>query len=411
MTSNSAADATPSLIKFSKRKDVDNSEIASKPKNLNGYYCEHFFQRAEISQAGRVFMCCPSWLPVIIGDLNFQSMEEIWNGPRAQQVRAQIYENKNWPLCKHETCPRIQRRDLMEISKLEQMRNCEDLDNPNLVGMYHRLTDWEINAVKNKSTVADQMPNQVQIGTDESCNLYCPSCRVKKIMHTSGEIYEKRKKLNDKLFDELLSVPEDYKYEWWITGGGDPFGSKIFREKLQTLDLTNRPNTWIHMQTNGVMLTPKVWNSMSKIHSNIRSIIFSMDAATKHTYENLTRLGGDWDQLLKNINFVYDQYDSYKNFWINFSFVVQNCNYREIPDYLELVVKNWVDPGHKDSRATFSLILDWGHMDDHDERAVWKKNHPEHENFLQVLRDPRLTEWKRWADYGNMTTFWEQANE
>ena len=47
-----------------------------------------------------------------------------------------------------------------------------------------------------------------------------------------------------------------------ITGSGDPWGSKIFREKLWDLDLREYPNIAINFKTNGVMLTEKTWNKM-----------------------------------------------------------------------------------------------------------------------------------------------------
>ena len=76
------------------------------------------------------------------------------------------------------------------------------------------------------------MPHDIQIGSDESCNLYCPSCRNEKILHAKGNAYNKRKYLTDKLFDEIMNAPKDYWFDLWITGGGDPFGSKIFRERV-----------------------------------------------------------------------------------------------------------------------------------------------------------------------------------
>jgi MoaA/NifB/PqqE/SkfB family radical SAM enzyme len=405
VTSNSAADVAQSSIKLGRGAKLDQSLIASKPKDLNGRYCRHFFQRAEITAAGRVFMCCPNWLPVIIGDLNTQTMEEIWNSPAARKVRAQLFDGQNWPLCRHATCPKIQNDDLVIMDEIDARRADPDPGNYN----YHQLTDHEVRAIKNYSTIAEFFPQELQIGTDESCNLYCPSCRASKVMHANGKMYDKRKFLTDKIFDEILATPRWYPIKMWITGGGDPFGSKIFRERLQSLDLRDRPNTEIHFQTNGVMLTPKVWDSISNIHANIKSIIFSFDAGTKETYETKTRLGGHWDPLCKNVDYIFDNFHNTNIEYLNHNFVVQTCNYREIPDFIEMVNERWVDDGKRDSKATFSLILDWGHMSDYDERAVWKKTHPEHENFLQVLRDPRVTKYRH-VDFGNMQTFVEQAN-
>ena len=149
-------------------------------------------------------------------------------------------------------------------------------------------------------------------------------------------------------------------------------------------------------------------------------IIFSFDAGRKETYEQQTRLGGHWDQLVSNVDYVYNQIPSFKEELgtssvskfrsMSHNFVVQTCNYKEIPEFIQMVTDRWSSPG-KYSRATFSLIVDWGHMPDFEERAIWKPSHPEHQNFLQVLRDPRVANaHHKNVMFGNMKTLVEQAN-
>ena len=424
MTSNSVAgvvqSSTPDIIPKGRPKGYkphgwhqDDSELASRKKNLNGRFCSYFFTRAEVNVEGAVFMCCPYWLPVIVGDLNVNTMEEIWNGPKAQEIRNQLYDGRNWPFCKHNTCPKIQHAETALPLITDVINDSKK----------YRVDEHIAKSLRNKSPQANYLPHDIQVGTDESCNLYCPSCRNSKIIHAKGEKYEQRKSLTDKLFDEILAAPKDYYFDIWITGGGDPFGSKIFRERLQEMDLTDRPNTWLNFQTNGVMLTPKVWDSIHKIHNQIKQIVFSFDAGRKETYEQQTRLGGHWDQLVSNVDYVYNKIPSFKEelgmssvSWTNkframsHNFVVQTCNYREIPEFIQMVIDRWSSPG-KYSRATFSLIVDWGHMPDFEERAIWKPSHPEHQNFLQVLRDPIVANAPaKSVMFGNMKTLVEQAN-
>ena len=422
MTSNSVADAvqsSPDIIPVGKPKgwkpkgfNQDDSQLTADAKNLNGRYCGHFFNRAEISAYGGVFMCCPFWLPVVIGDLNVQTMEEIWNGEKAQEVRNQLWDGRNWPMCKHNTCPKIHNDELVIIDEIPQRRFSDNSED----SAYYNLTEYEVNAISTKSTVAEYLPHDIQVGTEESCNLYCPSCRNEKILHAKGNAYNKRKRLTDKLFDEIMAAPKDYWFDLWITGGGDPFGSKIFRERLQDMDLTDRPNTWLNFQTNGVMLTPKTWDSIHRVQRNIKSMIFSFDAGRKDTYEKETRLGGHWDQLVSNVDYVYSQMGDFKNYVSNnqdlnitHNFVVQTCNYKEIPEFIQMVKDRWWS-NKKPCRATFSLILQWGHMLDFEQRAIWKPTHPEHKDFLRVLQDPRVTDNSSMCNFGNMGTLVKQAN-
>ena len=85
-----------------------------------------------------------------------------------------------------------------------------------------------------------------------------------------------------------------------ITGSGDPWGSKIFREKLWDLDLREYPNIAMNFKTNGVMLTEKTWNKMWRIHDRVRALGVSWDACHETTY-NVTRRDGDYSNSYAKI--------------------------------------------------------------------------------------------------------------
>jgi hypothetical protein len=112
-----------------------------------------------------------------------------------------------------------------------------------------------------------------------------------------------------------------------ITGSGDPFYSKIYRNYLINFNSNTYPKLEdIKIITNGKMLNEKMWNSMSA-SKHIKSIEISIDAGTKFTYENITRLNGDWDVLIDNLNFL-STLTTIKNFCV--SFVVSEKNYLEM---------------------------------------------------------------------------------
>ena len=60
-------------------------------------FCAKPFKWFEVSQGnetGDVYMCCPSWLDMPIGNLTRQSVEEIWNGEKAQEIRRSILDGR-----------------------------------------------------------------------------------------------------------------------------------------------------------------------------------------------------------------------------------------------------------------------------------------------------------------------------
>jgi len=54
-----------------------------------------------------------------------------------------------------------------------------------------------------------------------------------------------------------------------VTGSGDPFGSKLFREFLFNTNGKDFPNVLFNLQTNGVMFTPKYWDKMKDTNYNL----------------------------------------------------------------------------------------------------------------------------------------------
>ena len=73
---------------------------------------------------------------------------------------------------------------------------------------------------------------------------------------------------------------------------------------------------------------------MKSVHPFVKSCEISIDAATQDTYENKTRIGGKWETLLKQLDFIINipTINSYI-----FSFVVQDSNYKEMYDFSQLI--------------------------------------------------------------------------
>ena len=146
----------------------------------------------------------------------------------------------------------------------------------------------------------------------------------------------------------------------------------FFRSFLQEFDSKKYPKVkTVHLHTNGNLWTPSMWNSMKNVHPYVGSVEISIDASNKETYD-IVRRNGDWDMLMENLDYIntLDTIDV-----ITLSFVVQNINYKEIFEFEKLKDRLNNIP---QVRTHYHKILDWGHMSDFDERAVWK---PEHRNY------------------------------
>ncbi len=72
-----------------------------------GHQCQYPYQRLTVAWNGKVPMCISDWdIENIIGDLNTQSIYEIWNGERMRQVKM---ENNNRNIVKYWPCRKCHR--------------------------------------------------------------------------------------------------------------------------------------------------------------------------------------------------------------------------------------------------------------------------------------------------------------
>ena len=363
------------------REDEDNfGQILNKEKkDLHNKFCVNPFDTFEVLKSGDVHLCCTTWLGKSIGNLNDSSVEEIFNSEKAKEIRRTINDG-TFEYCKHKICPKIQ-------------------------GDYLPSKEWVQKENPRYSEVENLSPKFYSLSYDESCNLSCPSCRVDKISWTEGPQYEKRKKLQDKILDYVLSEDNKEPCVLNVTGSGDPFGSKLFRELLFSMDGEKHPNVQIDIKSNGVMFSPAYWKKMKKIHNNFRNVYISLDATTKETYD-IVRRGGNWEAATNNVKFLSSLVK--KNFLkhLRLDFVVQHTNYKEIADFVRLGKELGA------CQVCFQLVTDWGTWgkEEYNNHCIWKKDHPEFENFIEVLKDPVLID-QPYVFLGNMKEYVDYANK
>jgi MoaA/NifB/PqqE/SkfB family radical SAM enzyme len=172
-----------------------------------------------------------------------------------------------------------------------------------------------------------------------------------------------------------------------ICSSGDPFSSKIYRPFLFELEGQRYPSLKINLNTNGVLLTPDIFHRMEKIHQNLGSIVISLDAARKETYD-IVRRGGDWSKLLKNIEYLAQKRREGKFSHLQLDFVVQDNNYREMPEFVKLGKSLKVD------KVYFQRISNWGTFSKTDflDKDIINLKHPLHQNFLSIASHPLMSD-------------------
>jgi sulfatase maturation enzyme AslB (radical SAM superfamily) len=120
------------------------------------------------------------------------------------------------------------------------------------------------------------------------------------------------------------------------------------------------------------------------ILKNLNSIGISIDGATKQTYESL-RVGGKFEKIIENLEFLKE----IKNFDVHLHFVVQQENYHEIEEIIELGLKYDVD------KIYLNKITDWNTIENFKEQAVWMKSHKENKNLLDIINKIKKMKFKK----------------
>lgn len=316
---------------------------------LKGRRCALPFSNFDTMPNGDVFMCCGDWLPVPIGNIYRNSAEEIWNSPVAEEIRASITDG-SYRYCSRLSCMDILNRNLPEAPKTPPPRE-----------------------------TYSGGPSRIVLSHDNSCNLSCPSCRSEVILAKK----EQQDRLNGLLGTVFMPLLRDANIVR-ISGSGDPFASNHYRALLKAIDRREYPQLQVHLHTNAQLFDEKAWLELD-LSGKVRHVEISIDAATADTY-GIVRRGGNFNRLLQNLHFIRTLRESGEIKELVFSFVVQQRNYREMPDFVRLAEEFRAD------FVDFRMILDWGvsSAEEFSRNFIGSVNHPEHQEYLEILRRPEL---------------------
>jgi organic radical activating enzyme len=332
-----------------------------KKVDLNDYVCGVPFAGLEIHEKDR-FLCCASWLKKYLPQNT--SPKEAWESHEANEIRESV-TNGSFRYCDKSQCP-----------YLHQLENFGEIGNTSVLHHKSKLpSELQSNIESFKKAIINP-PSTIQFSFDRTCNLKCPSCRVNLIVENSKGIDRVKKTIN-----EIETQYGKTTKRLYITGSGDPFVSVGFRDFLRNFDSRKWSSlSHIHLHTNATRWDEKMWESMSKVHKYIKSCEISIDAATKHTYENKVRVGGDWDQLIENLKFI-NTIKNLKN--IKTSFVVQQKNYKEMKMFYDLMLSIF----GKKVNVFYGKINNWGTFtnEEYETEKVWDVNHPDYFDFVNEV--------------------------
>nr|WP_315589907.1 radical SAM protein [Sphingomonas psychrotolerans] len=342
--------------------------------DLKSKFCMRPFHELDVLE-GSTHLCCANWLNLSTGDMaQAEKWQDIWNSPTAERIRASIHDG-SFRHCNKVSCPAIQANKLPGHTEVAAMS-----------------PKWRM-VVEQKETHLPHGPERVNLAYDKTCNLSCPSCRTEKIAADSAT----RARFDQLQERSILPMLKEAKIVF-ITGSGDPFASKNFRNLMERLDADAYPDLRFIIMTNAMLFNRREWDRFPALHGRVLSLQISIDAAAGPTHE-LLRRGARWEVMQENLQFAADLLHAGKVEQIHLSFTVQTENYSEMGDAVDLADRLGV------TGLYFGKITNWGTFTDQQYRAkaVFQPAHPLHHDFVKSMRDPRLRTSR--VNIGNLIDF------
>ncbi len=266
--------------------------------------CYAPFTNLFFDQQGNACVCC--WNKrVPVGNVLRDSMDEIWRGPKIQQLREALRRDDLSKGCNF--CSLQIKDGVFAGSSILQF---EKFDVPG------SDPDW---------------PQRMEFSISNSCNLECVMC--------SGDFSsairarrEKREAMPRIYSDEILESMRAYlphlKKAKFL--GGEPF---LVTEYFRLWDMMVEDDCQIecHVTTNGTQYSKRIERLLDRIPMSFN---VSIDGATKQTYENI-RIGANFDEVLENAGRLRE-YARERNTWFGFSYCLMRQNWRELGDFCAL---------------------------------------------------------------------------
>ena len=316
--------------------------------------CTRFFEHAYINPRGDVRIC--SWNNVVIGNLLQNTMEEIWNSDARKKLLDELLKGERYQ-CREQHCPHCINDELVEMSNEEIIER------------------W-----KNS-----KYPVEYNCAFDYRCNHVCPSCR--NCLYVPDKQYVK----NMQMIAERLGEVVPYAKHIFLSGSGELFTNPESLQMLKKLKPVN-PDFTLGIETNGTLLKQN-WNKVSHLQQYISEITVTANSFEKNTYKYLA--GKDDLELLKeNLQYI-KELKKKLNFKFTITMVVQDTNFREIPDFINTCL-NIYDVDSVVLRPVFMWFqiskFEWWY------KNVQNPAHLYHNEYLQILKnpicsDPRVLHW------------------
>lgn len=281
--------------------------------------CNYPWTHFEVNNPnGDVTMCCDS--PIVLGNVNRQSILEIWNGEGYRKVRKRMLSHGAHSLCTSE-CAVL--KGFKSYQSLDWFR---EIEKTSPLYMNAERNEKEIGG---REIVLQSRPRWMRFAYSYVCNLNCYHC-----------YQEKTRKLNtylpDSFIEEVYSLSELYQVIFYY--GGEPFLYEPTKNLMKSARIN--PYCRLFFVTNATLLNDEIFDTLRQKEIGLISV--SLDATNEKTYSVL-RKGGNWLKVQNSLEKI-SQLRKTKKFVFTIALTVNTINALELERFCDLGIALGAEP-------------------------------------------------------------------
>ena len=315
--------------------------------------CKRAVEFVQIIDADGAIRQC-SWLKDggIIGYLTQNTLEEIYHSEAARKIR-EMHARGDHTNCNPNQCPYV-----------------------------------ACNSVESVSIDIDEIPrypDSLYLAYENVCNYRCNMCFIPECMEGANarELEEKY----DKIDDELRKILPYIKHIS-ANGMGELFTSRHIMKLLsEWKPLADPSEIDVQLETNGSLFDEEHWKPIShlgKYHLYVAITVLSFE---DEIYRELSGTNQPVQKIIDNLYFVKSLREQGIINHLQIATVYQNRNYKQLPEFVRRCIEEF---GADSVRLRPVDLLGEVGMREWlmDVRNVY---HPNHKDFLEVMKDPILS--------------------
>lgn len=293
-------------------------QIINKLNNSNHLPCPQAWTTNFLFANGNVTCCTQN--STSLGNLETNSLEEIWNSEPAQKIRSDMLAGDYLSAGCDAECPFLRGayKPVSSPPAIEELIP-PDIDLPCEDSEYSRNAMQVLDSYLNRKTVCSGLPLFTDIFWLEKCNAACIQCNQD---HNSTLIISEN--LINKIFE--ISIHSNFlRFQ-----GGEVFADPNFYPFL--IELSSRSNNKhliFYIITNGVFLNDRILDHICNNAANYK-ILLSIDAVNKNTFEKI-RKNLKFDRVVSVIQKL-SRISHEKNLDIVLNYCVMKSNLDELID-------------------------------------------------------------------------------